>query len=241
MRFSLNQFEDFLKSIDLQKYRNEYAATKIVELDLPKNIQALKTMYEQYWDNKDNNGTPLSFEEYYDTVYFPTHKEEIYKFWHTKSGFGTECDCFLRGLKARIYRTWASLITQIHGGYVAEKVFGAGTVEMGEELDRNNIDFKITTADKTILVQVKKKTNRKEIARMDDGADKNNNIQYIRYEVPTPKDYENPYYKENKNHKANELKPFAKNFVKFNPFGGTLDRFDNGFVVFTDNAFKGLI
>ena len=47
----LEQFNDFLSQIDLGKYRSKYAKIKLVELDLPINIQAIKFLYECYWDN----------------------------------------------------------------------------------------------------------------------------------------------------------------------------------------------
>jgi len=36
----LNNFDEFLKTLDLTSYREKYSRIKIVEMDLPKNIQA---------------------------------------------------------------------------------------------------------------------------------------------------------------------------------------------------------
>lgn len=238
MKFTLQQFTDFLKGINLEEFRHKYATVKILEMDLPPNIQALKTIYEQYWDNKDNLQEPRDYEDYFDNVYYPTHENEIRNFWYTKSGFGHECDCFNRGLRARIYRTWASLITQIHGGYVAASINGIQEVQMGEDLDRDGVDFRIILPNKHIDIQVKKKTGRKEIARMDDKSSKNPDIKYVRYLVPQPKEYNDPYYKIKS--KSGQLRESVKQFVKFNP-NGTLDRLENGFVVFTPRAFEELL
>ena len=38
-------------------------------------------------------------------------------------------ETFNLGLPARIYRTWAALLTQIQGGYAAEALYGRGNVE----------------------------------------------------------------------------------------------------------------
>ena len=46
------KFEEFLKSINLGSYREKYRPIKIVEMDLPKNIQAIAILYEIYWDKK---------------------------------------------------------------------------------------------------------------------------------------------------------------------------------------------
>ena len=48
---NLEKFNDFLSKIDLAKYRNKYSKIKLVELDLPKNIQAIELLYDTYWDN----------------------------------------------------------------------------------------------------------------------------------------------------------------------------------------------
>ena len=45
----LEQFNAFLAGIDLRKYRQKYAPIKLVELDLPQNIQAIRLTYELYW------------------------------------------------------------------------------------------------------------------------------------------------------------------------------------------------
>lgn len=52
-------------------------------------------------------------------------------------------NCFYRGFEARIYRTWAGLITQIHAGYVAESVFGKGSVSMSAQLDSHGADIRV--------------------------------------------------------------------------------------------------
>ena len=71
--------------------------------------------------------------------------------------------CFSKGLPARIYRTWASIITQIHAGYVAESVFGEGTVVMSGELDHQGADFQVKYRGKTLNYQVKKKSLGREV------------------------------------------------------------------------------
>ncbi len=241
-KFTLDQFESFLKNVNLDSYREKFSKIKTVEMDLPRNIQALQTIYEQYWQNKDNLSEPLSFDDYYE-LYWKTHEKDILAFWDS-TGFGKECDCFKKGLKARIYRTWASLITQIQGGYVAETVFGEGCVKMGTELDHKDIDILIINEDGTdrLKIQVKKETHRPEIARMQKSYDEvNNGVAYVYYIVPTARDYENPKYMRNgKNYKVGDEKPFVKDFAKWYPETATMDRLDNGFIIFTRNAFLGL-
>ncbi|MBO4694838.1 MAG: TaqI family restriction endonuclease [Clostridia bacterium] len=235
MRYTLDVFEQFLKTVDLESYRERFTHIKTVEMDLPPKIQALDTIYEIYWDKSKNGATnPPSFDEYYD-YYYTKNEAEINNFWDT-TGFGKECDCFKRGLKARIYRTWASLITQIHAGYVAETVFGKDTVEQSTVLDHNGIDILVKYKNNDIKIQVKKDSKRPEISRMH-GAEKNENgYFYIWYVLVQPSDYANPYYV--KKPREGQLRDSVKAFVKYNKENGTLDRFDNGFVVFTTKEFE---
>ncbi len=238
MKFSYDSFTSFLRQIDLAKYREKYSKTKIVEMDLPKNIQALQTIYEQYWQNKDDNFAPISFEDYY-KIYWTTHETDIKSFW-AKSGFGLTCDCFPRGLEARIYRTWASLITQIHAGYVAERVFGKNTVKMGTELDHKNVDILVIKPDATVIkIQIKKVTHRPEFARRQENQRQESDVKDIFYIVPSISDYETNYtYKVGAN--KGKIKNSLKDFKKFNP-KGTLERLENGFVIFTPEAFRELL
>jgi len=144
----LQEFTEFLKTVDLKKYRKQYAYIKIVEMDLPKNIQAIVLLYKVYWEEKKF----LTFEEFYNR-YFEEKKELLEEF-RIKT---TMCkDCFYRGIKARIYRTWAGLITQIHAGYVAESVFGDGSVEMSRELDSLGADIRVKYKGHILNYQVKK-------------------------------------------------------------------------------------
>lgn len=131
----LKGFEKFLESVDLKGYRQKYSHIKIVEMDLPKDIQAIELLYKVYWDEKKF----LNFKDFYKR-YLREKKDQLEKY-REKS---TMCkDCFYRGLEARIYRTWAGLITQIHAGYVAESVFGEGKVSMSAELDSQGADIRV--------------------------------------------------------------------------------------------------
>lgn len=114
----LKEFGDFLSSVNLKRYRELYKPIKIVEMDLDKNIQAIALMYKLYWEEKNI----ISFDEFYDR--YKTYKSELIETFRKKIQM---CEiCFYKGLPARIYRTWASIITQIHAGYVAESVLGTG-------------------------------------------------------------------------------------------------------------------
>ena len=73
----LNEFTEFLKFVELNKYRKQYAHIKIVEMDLllPKqlclkfkvnrmDIQAINLLYKTYWEDKNF----ISFDEFIEVL-----------------------------------------------------------------------------------------------------------------------------------------------------------------------------
>ena len=218
----VQKFDNFLQSVDLKSYRDKYRPIKIVEMDLPKEVQAINMLYKVYWNQKKF----LSFEDFY-KEYLNSQKTEIESFRQKI----TMCkDCFYRGLPARIYRTWASIITQIHAGYVAESVFGEGTVEMSGELDHQGADFQVRYKGKILNYQVKKKSFSGEVRRGKGGVKKQIDGEFvdINYEVPSSEYFDNPKKKDG-GYKL-PYKRFQEN--------KELKRFSNGFVVFAPYAFE---
>jgi hypothetical protein len=217
----MKQFEDSLKQVNLAAYRLKYAPIKLVEMDLPKEIQALLALYFVYWEKRSF----LDYEDFYQ-FYLNAHKNEIEHF-RVKITMCT--DCFYRGLPARIYRTWASIITQIHAGYVAESVFGQGTVEMSVDLDHAGADFRVEYKGKALNYQVKKETHSREVRREKGGRAKLDG-EYIQidYQVPSQAYFDNPQ-KKNGEYKEPYLR-FINN--------KNLKRLPNGFVVFTPTVFE---
>lgn len=216
----LEKFNKFLKTVDLQDYRKKYSHIKIVEMDLSKDIQAIELLYKIYWDEKKF----ISFDDFYKR-YLKEKKRQIGKF-RLKS---TMCkDCFRRGLKARIYRTWAGLITQIHAGYVAESVFGKGTVSMSAELDSRGADIRVEYKKHFLNYQVKKTSHSGVMSRRPlprKSKLKGEPID-IKYEVPTC--LSNPKTKKGE---------FRQPYLRFLE-DKRINAFKNGFVVFTPYAFK---
>jgi len=218
----VQKFNDFLQSVDLKFYRDKYQPIKIVEMDLPKEIQAIDLLYEIYWDKKEF----LSFEKFYEE-YSKEYKSDIKKF-QEKTGM---CEkCFSKGLPARIYRTWASIVTQIHAGYVAESVFGKNTVAMSGELDHKGADFQIKYQDKILNYQVKKKSFNREVRQEKPKVKNQPQEEFIdiKYEVPSSDYFKNPKRKDG------EYKLPYKRFQE----NKELKRLPNGFVVFTSYAFE---
>src|SRR3989339_629570 len=217
----VQKFDKFLQSVDLKSYRDKYRPIKIVEMDMPKEVQAINMLYKVYWDQKKF----LPFKDFY-KEYLNSQKTEIESFRQKI----TMCkDCFYRGLPARIYRTWASIITQIHAGYVAESVFGEGTVAMSGELDHEGADFQVKYKGKILNYQVKKKSFSGEVRRGKGGVKKKIDGEFldIIYEVPSSEYFDNPRKKDG------EYKLPYRRFQD----NKELERFPNGFIVFTPYAF----
>ncbi len=219
---NLEKFTKFLKTVNLRAYRDRFKHIKIVEMDLPKDIQAISLLYKIYWDEKRF----IDYDDFY--------KEYLKELGNDIENFRKKilmCDkCFYLGLPARIYRTWASIITQIHAGYVAESVFGEHTVAMSGELDHKGADFQVNYEGKILNYQVKKKSFSGEVRRGKGGVKNQIKGEFIdiNYEVPSSDYFENPKKKDG------EYKLPYKRFQE----NKELERFPNGFVVFTRYAFE---
>jgi len=217
----VDKFEQFLKSVNLDTYRETFRPIKIVEMDMPKEIQAISLLYKVYWDKKQF----LNYENFY-KEYLKTYKKEIENFRKKI----TMCkNCFYRGLPARIYRTWASIITQIHAGYVADSVFGEGSVSMSTELDHEGADFQVDYHGRILNYQVKKASFSREVRQEKKSKNKiKGQFIDIKYEVPSEDYFKNPK-KQNGEYKLPYLR-FIRNME--------LKRLPNGFVIFTRQAFE---
>jgi TaqI restriction endonuclease len=209
------KFESFLKGIDLGSLREAFRQVKIVEMDLPQQIWPVHSIYEVYWVQREY----LSFDEYYE-LYVKSLKKELREF---RSKIGMCKKCFDKGLKARVYRTWASLLTQIHVGYLGEQLYGPNSVEMNSKLDAAGVDLAITTPTGVIAIQIKKSSARKE-ARLARVGMTGAHIVQLSYDVP-----------------ANLLDPYKRNGELRLPVKRFRERKDlraleNGFVTFTLNG-----
>jgi hypothetical protein len=71
----LENFTDFLSTVPLNVYRDRYRPIKIVEMDLPKNIQAIGLLYRCYWDEHKF----LSFDDFF-SLYLSEKKDELEEF-----------------------------------------------------------------------------------------------------------------------------------------------------------------
>ena len=224
---SLKKFEQFLETVDLTGYRAKYQPMKIVEMDMPPNTQALAILYRVYW----NEARFPEYNSFYDE-YLKEHRAPLEAF-QKRTGM---CEgCFYKGLPARIYRTWASIITQIHAGYVAENIFGKDAVTMSETLDHQGADFRVHYRGKYLNYQVKKKSFSGEVRRGKGGAKKKLEGERLdlEYTVPNFEHIKNPKKKNGKG-LYKDYSEFKKKFLDTKK----LRVLSNGFVVFTPYVFE---
>lgn len=224
---TLWDFTRFLSSIDMNGYRGKYGKTRIVEMDLPKNIQALDLLYELYWEK----GEFRDYEDFY-AVYLERYESAL-------EAFRKKVDmcnvCFYRGLRARIYRTWASIVTQIHAGYVAREVFGSENVRMSTELDHKGADLQIKYNGSIVNVQIKKETKSREVRIQKSSKSKLPGIQVdLHYFVPNTQILQNPRKRNGEYKKA--FKEFYNEYLKKD----LLTVLPTGFVVFQPAIFESI-
>lgn len=215
---TLAEFNKFLGQIDLGKYREKYSHIKLVELDMPRNIQAISLLYEYYWDKCELLDCGSFYKVYSKSLSKPL--EEFRK----KQMFSEET--FYRGLPARIYRTWASLLTQIQGGHLANTMYHK--VEMSAQLDYSGIDIRIfpeSKSDEYINIQVKKESLSREVRAPWPQIKNQEQIINITYEVTY----------------AQPLTKTGKISVPYNRWSkrykDKLQILDNGFVIFLPGMF----
>lgn len=220
----IKRYREFLATIPLSKYREELKDIKWVEQDLPKKLLPLKSIFRYWWEDRQF----LNFEEWFkifwkDINTDPESKEELKKF--KKYYFDKDNDgWFEKGFKARMYRTWISILTQLDFCYMFEYICARDNkklvLECNADLDEKGIDAKVND----IEFQVTKISQRKE-AR---SAGKRKTLITIPYAVFNIEEFErlvnSPRVKDKIGYQK-ALQAFQKYFI----------RLQNGFVVFSEN------
>jgi len=155
----LKEYEDFLSKIDLSKY-SDLRKIKTVEQDLPKALNPLPLIYRFYWEDKNF----IDYDEFFKT-YWDTNLSHIMDFVR-KYFYGCSLQFVEEGFKARIYRTWTSILTQFHFQYLWKEFLGDKyPLEASADLDMLGIDSRIYWSDKLIGIQIKKISYRREASQ----------------------------------------------------------------------------
>ena len=154
------RFERFLEGIPIGKYREELTPVKTVEQDLKipgHDLNPLPLIYRLYWENQ---GDFPDFEKFFET-YWKEHLSGIDEFIG-KYFWGCSRDFVRLGFKARLYRTWAPVLTQFHFAYLWKEVCKS-SLEASAEMDRAGTDFRIYHPKaRTVDISFKKISRRRE-------------------------------------------------------------------------------
>ena len=226
----LKRYREFLETIPLDKYREELKDVKWVEQDLPKEMLPLASIFKYYWETRKFLSFEKWFEDFWKEINTNPHSKEVLKqfkkYYFDKDNNGW----FKKGFKARMYRTWVSVLTQLDFCYVfefiCEKEGKRLILECNSDLDVKGIDAKVND----IKFQIAKISQRKE-AR---SASKKKTLITIPYAVFNIEEFErlanSPRVKDKTGYQK-ALQSFHKYFI----------RLKNGFVVFHENYLKPII
>lgn len=159
---SLTKYRKFLESAQLAKYRENLKDIKWVEQDLPKEILPLASIFKYYWEER----TYFTFEDWFETFWKELNTNQVTrevlqrfkKYYFDKDDNGW----FKKGFRARMYRTWVSVLTQLDFCYMFEYVNDKEQKNLrlicNAELDAKGIDAKVND----IGLQIAKISQRKE-------------------------------------------------------------------------------
>lgn len=224
------KYRKFLESIPLSKYREELKDIKWVEQDLTMEMLPLEFIFRYYWFERKF----LNFDEWFEDFWKelntkPESKQalkQFKKYFFDKDGNGW----FKKGFRARMYRTWVSVLTQLDFCYVFESICFKESknliLECNAELDARGVDARINN----IGFQIAKISQRKEARTV--GGKKNViiipyavfNIEEFRHRLTSPRVKDKTGYQK-------ALNSFNKYFIRLN----------NGFIVFKEDYLKPII
>ncbi len=170
----LEKYRKFLQGIPLSTYREKFKDIKWVEQDLVPALYPLTSIYKNYRETQRF----LDFEEWFDEFWSGINASQRQKladlkdlvrahrkFYEDKINGDSDNKVFL-GFKARMYRTWVSVLTQLDFCYLFKSICAKKgkdlQVECNAELDSKGIDAKINN----IGFQIAKISQRKEALKI---------------------------------------------------------------------------
>lgn len=220
-------FEKFLESIPIEKYREELLNIKTVEQDLPKELNPLPEIYSEYWKTSNLSLSELKdYDKFFDKWWTLKKESNSLDKFIQKYFWGCSCEFIYKGFKARIYRTWISILTQFHFCYTWIENCNS-KLEASAELDMKGIDALVKVNNFENILQIKKETYRPEARKEGWFIRKFQNEKLlieIPYTIITPEQWKQKLKNSRKNKEIYELFLFiSENLQTY---------LKNGFVVF---------
>jgi hypothetical protein len=233
---NLELYRTFLMNIPLESYRGELRDVKWVEQDLPPEIQPLESIYNSYWYSQNFLPFDRWFENFWTEISTNPAKSVVLtkfkKYYFDKDNNGW----FKKGFKARMYRQWVSMLTQLDFCYAlacqSEEEGNSLTLECNAELDRKNIDVKIGN----VGFQVAKISQRKE-ARTGNSK-KKGGVEVITIPYPVYNLKELTRLSKSSRVKQENRIAYKKALQAFYKY---LELLRNGFVVFGENYINPIV
>lgn len=223
---ALNSYRKFLESIPLNEYE-KFRIIKYVEQDLPRDLLPQRSIFRHYWHEQNFLDFEPWFEDFWGELQSDamslTALKDFKKYYFDKNNDGW----FKLGFKARMYRTWTAVLTQLDFCYmlahVCDKHHRKVKLEANAELDISGVDLRVGAID----FHVGKITQRKEARSA--AVARRNRIQ-IPYAVFNVGEYERKSHSSrvsptNRVGYRNALRAFNKYFLLL----------QNGFVVFSEH------
>jgi hypothetical protein len=233
----LDSFRKFLETIPLEKLRKETKEIKWVEQDLPKEILPLESIFRYYWEKKEFLDFDKWFDDFWQELHSNPQKKEILEQFKSYYFDNADNEWFKKGFRARMYRTWISVLTQLDFcyvfAYISEKFGKKYNLIVNAELDRKGIDLRVVKNNLRIDFQVAKISERKE-ARS--APRKKNTTINIPYPVFNLKKLQQLV--ESKRVKPENKKKYKSIIDAFNKYFKTLK---NGFIVFNEEFVEGIV
>lgn len=224
---ALQSYRKFLESIPLDDYREKFRIVKWVEQDLPRDLLPQGSIFRHYWHEQNFIDFESWFEDFWEELQTDVMSvaalKDFKKYYFDKNNDGW----FKLGFKARMYRTWTAVLTQLDFcymfAYVCHKQGRSVNLEANAELDISGIDLRVGNID----FEVGKITQRKEARSA--AAARRNRIR-IPYAVFNVGEYERKSHSSRVSPSSrieyrNALQAFHKYFVLLK----------NGFVVFSEH------
>jgi len=238
---ALEEYRRFLATIPLDKYREDFKPIKWVEQDLHPLLFPQGSIFENYWEKQNY----LDFEEWFKSFWKELNKNEEKikkfndlkelvrahrKFYEDMTDNNLENRVFL-GFKARMYRTWISVLTQLDFCYMFEYICASEgknlILECNAELDVvQGIDARVNE----IGFGITKISERKESLKIGRKKD----LIAIPYAVYDLKEFE----RKSVSPRVKNQKGYQKALAAFNKYFISLP---NGFVVFKETYLKAII
>ncbi len=223
-QFGFNTEEQFIKWLYLKNYSNgvrhiDFINIRQEPLSTDYVFPSFGDFWKEYKDNINLNDFITQHQNFIDISVIKSqivqeirNNPNIFKLLkeediRTKKAYELIKGYILVGLKARMYRTWVSLLTQLDLSYTWNRAINTFKMDSDVILDVNGTDVYGKINNSFIGIQIKKRSKRHEALKIVEG------------ETPI---------------KTINI-PYDLNFEDDKYLRGKLEKFENGFVLFTNN------